>query len=53
MTGLIITILLFIAGGVCLYLFSMIAESNVGKWFLVNGLACIVAALVLLYVMYW
>lgn len=53
LTLLIISLALFIVGGGCFYFFSMIAESNVGKWFLVNGLACVVAALTLLYVALW
>lgn len=36
-----------------MYLFSLITETAIGKWFLVNGLACIVGALVLLYVALW
>lgn len=48
-----ISILLFVVGAVCMYLFSLIAESNVGKWFLINGLACIAAGLVFLYIVFW
>ncbi len=36
-----------------MYLFSLIRETAIGKWFFVNGLACIVAALVMLYVVLW
>jgi len=53
MVLIIISLILFVAGAVCIYLFSLIKEDMVGKWFLVNGLVCIIAGLVLLYFKLW
>jgi hypothetical protein len=51
--GVIIAILLFIIGSVLIYLFSLIAETTVGRWFLLNSIACFIAGLVLLYIFIW
>ena len=53
MVWIIVSITFFFVGGVSMYMFSDIGETNIGKWFLVNGLACIVAGLIVLYVVLW